>query len=236
MPVDVQPPMIVEVEVNSRCNRRCVYCPVSLNPVPSVPRLMRDQVFDRLLDELAGYGFDGRLSYHFYNEPLIRKDLHILAGRARRKLPQAFQQLFTNGDLLTDARYDELVAAGIDKFIVTRHDDSDAPKRERQVVLKGSELQLTNRGGLMFEEGPLDLPCHSPDEMLIVTVTGDVVLCYEDAERKHVLGNIMDQPLREIWEQERLEVWRRQLRAGDRAGATDMCAKCNNRDAAVARR
>lgn len=198
---------------------------------------MEDAVFDRLLAELSAFDFDGRFSYHFYNEPLIRKDLHNLVARARQALPRSNQVLFTNGDLLTQARYEELVAAGIDKFIVTRHDDSDVQPRARQVVLKGSELQLSNRGGLMgFDSGPLQLPCYSPDEMLIVTVCGDVVLCYEDAERKHVLGNIMERPLSEIWEHEQLQRWRVRLRAGDRAGVTPMCAKCNNRDAAIARR
>ena len=229
--------MIVEVEVNSRCNRRCSYCPVSLQPIPDAPRLMADRIFDRLVDELAALGFAGRLSYHFYNEPLIRKDLEQLVARADARLPAARQVLFTNGDLLTHERYVALVSAGIDQFIVTRHDESPIEDRPRQTVLLPSDLDLTNRGGVLFNiPSPLELPCHAPSEMLIVTATGDVVLCYEDARRQHIMGNIMRSTVREIWESPRFQELRALLTAGGRAAATEICAQCNNRDHVQPRR
>jgi 2-deoxy-scyllo-inosamine dehydrogenase (SAM-dependent) len=97
-------------------------------------------------------------------------------------------------------------------------------------VLTPDDLVITNRGGMMFENGdPLTSPCHAPAEMLVVTVEGDVLLCYEDAQREHVFGNIMESPLEAIWADERLVRIRELLAAGRRSQAGAMCAACSNR-------
>jgi 2-deoxy-scyllo-inosamine dehydrogenase (SAM-dependent) len=228
--VRVALPLVVEVEVNSRCNRRCSYCPVSILPTPTVSRFMPDEVFDRLLNELAAFSFDGRLSYHFYNEPLLRRDLEHLVERAAVRLPWAYQVLYTNGDLLSDARYEALLRAGIHEFVVTRHDSDGFTERPAQVVLVPSQLVLTNRGGVMSAEpAPLDLSCYAPADMLIVTVNGDILGCYEDAQRQHVMGNLTRESLLDIWTNDRFVQLRDRLASGDRAGAGSICARCDNR-------
>ncbi|WP_107084145.1 MULTISPECIES: SPASM domain-containing protein [unclassified Streptomyces] len=227
-------PLVVEIEVNSRCNRRCGYCPVSILPNPPVPHFMEREVWDKLMDELVRIGFTGRISHHFYNEPLLRKDLEVLIADARARLPQSRQILFTNGDYLTDERYESLIAAGIDELIVTRHDFVPVPERDKQVVQMPTDLELSNRAGAVYEiSSAVDLPCFAPTEMLVVTVTGDVVMCTEDAWRKTVVGNIMTRPLDDIWADERLVSLRRALEAGDRE-SNDLCRGCDNRNYPVA--
>src|SRR6266550_3893060 len=87
---------VVELEVCSRCNRACPYCPVSTHPMPPVPARMSDGVFGRAVDELARVGFAGRISYHLYNEPLLRTDLARLVAIVADRLPDALQVLNTN--------------------------------------------------------------------------------------------------------------------------------------------
>ncbi len=220
---------VVEVEVNSRCNRKCDYCPVSTLPLPAAPRYMSEEVFERLLGELRRAGFGGRFSYHFYNEPLLRKDLDVLAARVSAALPAAQQVLYTNGDLLTDELYGRLLEAGVSEFVVTSHGFEPVPERPHQKVLFPTDLHITNRGGVMggWPE-PYTLPCHAPSEMLIVSATGDVLLCYEDAERTQVMGNIMRQSVEEIWYSEQFVRLRRLLAEGRRAEAAPICGRCNN--------
>jgi len=223
---------VVEIEVCSRCNRRCHYCPVSLNPRPPVPARMSDDVFLSTIDQLAGVSFSGRLSYHLYNEPLLRKDLPRLVAIARSRLPNALQILNTNGDLLDDSRYHALRQAGIDYFYVTRHSAGEYPERPFQIVQSWENLILTNRGGTVTDVPPPSArarrtPCFAPSEMLIVTVTGDVLLCYEDAEREHIMGNLLQTPLTAIWNSEKFREYRRRLAAGDRS-ADAMCLRCSN--------
>ncbi|MGQ4619741.1 SPASM domain-containing protein [Nocardia sp. R7R-8] len=225
-------PSVVELEVCSRCNRACSYCPVSLNPRPKVPVRMSDEVFRAAIGQLADISFSGRISYHLYNEPLLRKDLPRLVQHVNTTIPDALQLLNTNGDLLDDGKYAELRRAGMDYFYVTRHSEGPYPDREFQIVQYSQDLTLTNRGGTL-EHLPsasaqtARTPCFAPSEMLIVTVAGDVLLCYEDAERGHVLGNVLDSSISEIWVTHRFNTIRARLRAGDRS-VFAMCSACSN--------
>lgn len=221
---------VVEIEINSHCNRRCWYCPNSLAPRPG-PRLISDEQFELILTRLAAVEFSGRLSYHFYGEPLLHPRLAHFVERTRTVLPAARQVLYSNGDLLTEARMTELRRAGIDRFIVTRHDgDAAGVERADVVQLVPRDLVLTNRGGLIaLEDQPArGIPCHAPATMLIITNRGNVVLCYEDARETEVLGNVFEQSLDEIWWSDRFVALRSRLRNGDRSGAA-ICRKCNNR-------
>lgn len=223
----------VELEVNSRCNRKCGYCPVSVLPIPPVARYMSDEVLIRTLEELQHIEFTGRISYHFYNEPLLRKDLDRVVAIVKDYLPSCYQVLFTNGDLLNDDNYHVLLQAGIDLFQVTSHSLKEHPERPSQVVNYPEQLTLTNRGGTLTHlpnvtEEILQKPCYAPSEMLIVTVPGDIVLCYEDAEREHVMGNIMEESLEDIWNGEKFVAYRQALADGDRRNGADICRSCTN--------
>ena len=221
---------MVEMEINSRCNLRCPYCPVSIDPPLHVPRLMHESVLDRLLAELERLGFAGRVSYHFYNEPLLHPDLRGVVAAVKSRLPEAQQVLYTNGELLDEARHRQLREAGVDLFVVTSHSGREFPPRENQVLLKPTDLQLTNRGGALDDIGPappLTLPCYAPSTVLVITATGDVVLCYEDYHRTQVMGNVMDGSLEDIWFSPRFSHLREALGQGDRA-QTSICRACNN--------
>lgn len=225
-----QLPLVVEVEVNESCNRKCSYCPQSVLEQKGPLGFMSDEVMTRLLDQLADFNFNGRFSYHLYNEPLMRKDLERFIAQVRDRVPAATQVLYSNGDLLSEERYQSLVQAGIEYLIITRHDEDDFPERERQVVLRPSAMNMTNRGGAMFEiESALKLPCYGPHEIAVITSVGDVLLCYEDAHKHHVLGNIMDTPFLDIWASEEFAEYRRKLATQNRADASSLCQQCNNR-------
>ena len=226
------PIQVVEIEVCSRCNRRCSYCPVSLVPHPPVPAHISDIVFQTVVGQLSEVGFRGRISYHLYNEPLLNRELPRLVEIVADRLPDALQILNTNGDLLDDATYRLLRDAGIDYFYVTRHTAGDFPDRPFQVVQSAADLVLTNRGGLLthLPEPSAETrraPCHAPEEMLIVTVTGDVLLCYEDAGRRHVLGNVLEHHIAEIRSAPATRDLVERLRRGDRTAAS-ICRSCSN--------
>src|SRR5438270_5079367 len=102
-------PSVVEIEVGVRCNRTCIYCPNSTIGSTSSSSFMEIDLFRRIIAQLSEIAFSGRLSFHFYNEPLMRKDLEALVTIARSALPLAHLVLYTNGDLLTDTRYHNLL-------------------------------------------------------------------------------------------------------------------------------
>jgi 2-deoxy-scyllo-inosamine dehydrogenase (SAM-dependent) len=218
-----------EIEVNSRCNRKCDYCPVSVLPSPEVPLYMDDIVFNKIIEELVRIKFSGVFSYHFYNEPLLRNDLEELVIRVSSKLPDTFQVIYTNGDFLSNQRYESLCKAGINRFIVTCHSLKPIDERPRQTVQFPEDLKITNRGGIMSKlKKPLAVPCYSPSERLIVTVIGDVLVCCNDAGRTQVMGNITLQTLEDIWFGKKFVHIRGQLRESNRGRASQICRHCDD--------
>jgi len=229
-PLRTEAPQVVEIEVNRRCNRTCSYCPQALDWYRGPETRIDPRLYSRILNELAAQDFTGRLSFHHYNEPLLHKGLPGLVREARANLPRAFLVLYTNGDLLTDARHEALLAAGVDRFFVTRHAGTPIPARDCQVVRYPGAFVLSSRGGLVGATGGArTLPCYAPSEMLIVRHTGEVVLCHEDAMAEQVMGNLTTQSVREVWESPGFVRLRARLRQGDRGGACALCARCDNR-------
>jgi len=222
-------PSVVEIEIGVRCNRACSYCPNSTIGSTSSSSFMEINLFERIMVQLSEIAFSGRLSFHFYNEPLMRKDLEVLVTIARRALPRAYLVLYTNGDLLTDARYSSLLEAGIDFFIVTRHDSERMKPRLHQRVQFPPDLDISGRAGAVAGVAePLRRVCHAPSEMLIVLVNGDVVLCHEDARREVVVGNLDHSTIGDIWFGDYLERFRHHLMRGRRQEAGSICARCDN--------
>lgn len=220
---------LVEIEVNSRCNNSCKYCPVSILPPIDVPQYMSAELFDRILDELVRIKYSGKISYHFYSEPLLRKDLDILVRMVTKKLPESYQVLFSNGILLSEEKYAALKDAGIALFIITNHNNANITKKIDQIILVPDDLKISNRGGTLFKiKKPLSYPCHIPNESLIITITGDILLCCDDARRTQIMGNIINQSLEEIWFSDIFVRARKLLKKGHRRIASDICRYCNN--------
>lgn len=222
---------VVELEVNSMCNRKCDYCHTAIQSQAGIPEYMSDEVFDRIIRDLKRINFSGKISYHHYNEPLLRVDLERLVAVVRKELPDVYQLLFTNGDFLSETRYSSLVNAGVNHFFITLHGSNQIPKRLNQTIKSSSDSVLVNRGGFLSQLAqPITTPCYSPSELLVVTVTGDIILCPDDAEKKIVMGNIMHQPLEKIWFSQNFISIRKRLVKGMREYATEICTKCDNEE------
>ena len=223
---------VVEIEVNSRCNLKCSYCPNSILPTPDVPEYMSDEVFERIINELIKINFSGRVSYHFYGEPLLRKDLERLVAQIKEKLPNVYQLLFTNGIFLSEERYINLKKAGIDHFLVTLHDNiTSIPERPYQSIRLPKDIMLSNRGGTLFKrKNTLHLPCYAPSKHLIVTVNGNLLLCGDDAKRCIKTGNIIEQSIEDVWFSEKFIKVRELLKNGQRDIASAICKYCDNKE------
>src|ERR1044071_277954 len=111
----------VELEVNSMCNRKCSYCPNVTDKRP--PGYMKDDLFRKIIDELGEMDFTGRISYHFYGEPLLDKRLPGFVKYTRDKAPHSSSEIYSNGDFLTLDVFRKYVDAGLDNFLITQHDN-----------------------------------------------------------------------------------------------------------------
>jgi radical SAM protein with 4Fe4S-binding SPASM domain len=226
----------VAIEINQHCNRRCGYCPVSTAPKPAGD-IDRD-LFAEIVGQLADARFDGKIKYHFFNEPLLNEALEELVASARARVPQARNVVYTNGDALTETRARALFAAGVDRFIVTDHGGRSrtpfvaaAGSRWRwsrsgvTVRTIGAQSYLFNRGGLLDLVRTRQFAyCAYPAYEAVIDMRGNVLMCCNDYQGTHVFGNVRQEPLLRIWESEAMRRTRDDLLRGVFTAA--MCQHC----------
>lgn len=231
----------IEIEINHGCNKACSYCPVS-----TLERIekghMSLEIYEELISQLKDLNYEGRISYDFYNEPTLSPHLESYIAKAKSTLPKTSIELYSNGTLLSMDRFQKLNSAGVDKFIITKHEGIGAYIFEETMAKLSTDemakvdyrdftkLRLTNRGGVLphipYEKKTDDLPCMIPSMMLTVTVNGNVVPCFEDFYQKNQMGNIMEKKLKDIWASESYMTFRKKLFLGKRA-EFDACKSCS---------
>jgi len=219
----------VEIEINTNCNRSCLFCANSRLPPLDPPRYMELPLFNKVIHALSTQSFSGRISYHFYSEPLLHPNLEAILRFSHNELPKAEHVIYTNGDLLDDSKYESLVCTGISRIVISNYDDRVFPARPRQIVLNKYQIRLTNRGGVLgnIPEAPLKLPCFAPMHRLMIAYDGKVLICYEDACRRHCLGNLDDNSVSDVWFSVRFKEVRENLSRGHR-DLYEPCRYCSN--------
>ncbi|MDD5016023.1 MAG: SPASM domain-containing protein [Atribacterota bacterium] len=232
----------LDIEINTNCNRRCSYCPNSVSERSSKKneKLMPEETYRKIINELADINFNGRISPSLYGEPLLEKRLNKFIKYTRKKLPKVKIVILTNGDYLTIDIFKELIESGTNEFMVTQHDEKVASnivelfeyikkyRKYRKFVKYNhftSETPLCNRGGLVKPKVQNKTPrCATPDNPVVIDYAGNVLLCCNDYHSLIKFGNINNQKLLEIWFGEQYKKMRRDIRKG--IFELPICKKC----------
>lgn len=239
---DSKLPLAIEIEINSDCNLSCGYCPNAKNTRPE-KGLMEPAVFEVLMRQLQKWDYAGRISYHFYNEPTLSPHLKLFVNMTSEYLPKAKSVLYSNGTHLTPESIQELYTAGLSKCIITEHvkqklthldfiaNDLSLDNTKKFKFSSYKQLPLTNRGGLVKVgaqvEFPLKTACFIPRCVLVVSLKGNVIACYEDYLQSHSMGNILEADIKSIWNSDKYVYFREQLKQGNRENFK-VCKTCNN--------
>ena len=214
----------INIEINRQCNRRCYYCPQSVDPLKR--QHIGDETFDLILSRLADINWTGPIGYAHYGEPLLDKRMVAFIRRTKAAIPKSKPRIFTNGDLLTAELRDKLIDAGLVGFAITRHDLEDRVWNRKIVPLTiGFEKYFTlevihgtpmsNRGGLVVDPRAkiqeMDR-CDDPEASMHIGINGDVILCGCDYYGKWTYGNLAKYDIKTCWE--RYSRLRAELREG----------------------
>ncbi len=224
----------IDFEINSHCNLECSYCPTSFEGGRG-KKYMDETMFKKVIDDLATINYSGRISPHFFGEPLLDKRLPTLMAYAREKLPKCQIIIHTNGIRLSKEIYDECMAAGVTGFLVTQH-TSKVPRNVQRLVdekyakhgtLKVrsiDNLTLFNRGGSVKPEKSRKLKrCFYISDEISVTHLGNV-LCTNDFHESTSFGNVKDKSIIEIWRGKEFRKMRQDVMSGK--FELDMCKSC----------
>jgi len=230
----------VEIEINSRCNRTCSYCPNSVGERIEQGE-MAPEIYQRIMQQLQDIQFKGRISYEFFNEPMLCSHFFEYVEMTKQYIPDCTIELYTNGTLLTYDKFQKLVSFGIDHFVVTKHEGIDQycfdhtwkklSDQEKSLVKYQTheELKKSNRGGVVKagpERSTVLLPCYIPEQIVTITVAGNVLPCFEDFYQNNMMGNVGEDTLINIWNSEKYKKFRYELRKALRHMNTP-CKTCN---------
>ena len=230
----------VELEINSICNRRCSCCPNSIYQRPI--GYMDTDLFYKIIQQLAAINFDGRVSYHFYGEPLLDKRLIEFIEYTKIHIPYCKPIVYSNGDLLDLNIFRLLIQKGMNKIVIIEQDDiypknilhlleniTENEKQHLELDLM-KNLFYSNRAGLLKHlkkvSEPLSVPCDRPLAIINILLNGNIVLCCNDYFENNVLGNVNKDNLKDIWTSAYFKEVRYILSSGDRK-KLDICSRCD---------
>lgn len=209
----------IEVETINRCNGNCSFCPVNRTEDPREKRIMTQELFESIVEQLADIHYCGRFTTFSNNEPLLDERIIEFNQFARRKLPQARMHLFTNGTLLTLDKFIAL-AEVLDELVIDNYQQDlklirpceeireycekhPALKKKVTIVLRKPYEILTTRGGTAPNRQ--EIPeygkdrCVFPFKQIIVRPDGMISLCCNDALGQYTLGDLNRESLLDIW-------------------------------------
>lgn len=224
------------IETHSVCNRHCEFCFNHPRFAQRKQGKMPESLWYKIIDQLAEVNFSGRISPHFYNEPLMDSRLPELIKYTREKLPDAWIQINSNGDLLTEDLFLLLVRCGVNYFFVTNYDEDDKPLLQALQdkypalisVVKNSDMWRTDRGGEIFKKDKvLEKPCLRPTAQLVVNWEGKVLLCCMDYYAETSLGDLNQNSVFDIWNGKEFRKLRSKI-AISRQKGLPICHKCDD--------
>jgi len=106
-------PNIVNIELNSTCQLKCIMCPMNTGIVKRKKTLMSKQTFKNIIDKYNKYLCRINLSHH--GEPLLHKDLTwFISYLTKRGIRTS---ITTNALLLTKKKSKELIESGLNEIM-----------------------------------------------------------------------------------------------------------------------
>lgn len=235
----------VEIETINRCNGVCSFCPVNAKNDSREKKVMSEELFYSVVDQLSRIEYSGRISLFSNNEPFLDNRIIEFNQYVREKLPKAHLYLFTNGTLLTIDKFIQIIKI-LDELIIDNytqdlqlHDKSRAIKeycelhpelKEKVTILlrKPNEI-LTSRGGDAPNRKEMishkDATCILPFCQLIVRPDGKVSLCCNDPLGRNTLGDLSKDTILDIWYGEKYKIAREHIARG--RGEWEHCVYCD---------
>lgn len=137
----------VVIEINSKCNRQCWFCPNSIVDRHTCNIDMADKTFCKIIDELKSIDYDGAILLSYFNEPLCCTKLIDRIKHIRSSLPESFIYAFSNGDYLERKHLVLLSDAGLDLLWIDIYTD-DKSFQFNDAKAKAAAVALYKRIGL----------------------------------------------------------------------------------------
>lgn len=239
-------PTWVELSLIDVCNRSCSFCPKSdASVAPDTYQMMNRKIIDKIHDDLKEIGYQGSIALCGYGEPLLHKDINYITQKLSKV---ASVEVITNGDVLSSKLLQNLYLSKVSKVVISMYDGPEQIEKftkmarnanvpEEMIILrdrwygddKDFGVKLTNRSGTIKSGNQVSLGtysnCYYPSYQFLIDWNGNVFLCPQDWQRRHAMGNIMQESIFEVWTGKIMTKYRKNLLKGKRCDSP--CKECN---------
>jgi len=196
---------IHEIELSSRCNLACTYCP---NPTMARPKIDMDWVdYLRALDVVSHFveqGTQCELALTGVGEALLHERFAEAVLLARETIGDRLLTFSTNGILLSDELLEQIKPAEPIIFVSLHRPEVGALALQRA---RAHGLQVTHNYAFATSSlnwaGQVDWPVSAPRSVCeylrsgwaVIRADGNIGTCCWDAESDHsLIGNIWQDP------------------------------------------
>lgn len=195
---------IHQIELTSRCNLRCRYCPSPKLPRPKID--MTDDIFEAALDLVRFYcrmGTQTELSLTGIGEPLLHPKFIDMVAKAREAIGWDRPLVVaTNGILLSDSIAERLAEHQVRVFISLHRPEVAGPAIERAkkhgIFAASNNSAATSAFNWAGQVNWFVSAPKSPCEYLrsgwgVVLADGRITTCCLDADGSGVVGTVHDE-------------------------------------------
>jgi len=232
----------VEINPVDICNRACSFCPRSDTDLyPNTKEKMSLELVSKIASDLNDINYSGRVSLVGFGEPLLYKSLIDAVGIISNGVPLCkWIEINTNADFLTRLLAKELKLAGCTNITVSMYDGDISKKITEE--LKDIDIELTfkhcyqdnfdisivNRNEIIVQNKILNYQrsCYLPFYKMFVDCNGDILVCCNDWGRRGIIGNLLNNSIKDLWLSKDMDKFRLNLQNGDRS-KLDPCRYCN---------
>lgn len=109
-------PLAIVLESSNQCNANCTMCP--REDLPRKQEIMDLDLFKKIILDAKNIGVD-IFQLSFFGEALLDPNLVVKIKHIFNLIPEAWVQIVTNGDLLTNEKSKDLLEAGISEIRVS---------------------------------------------------------------------------------------------------------------------
>ena len=240
---------VVHIETRTRCNSLCTFCAANTKHEIREDRSMQLETYKKIIDGLAEFDYQNRVSPYCNNEPLMDSSIFDFIEYTRKKLPKCIIEIKTNGMLLNEKKLEGFFDSGIDILYINDYMISEkSSKKIYQVYEKYKEVypgkiyfsqahyettedRINNRAGTnpRMEESSSHKHnfCYRPFEMATFTADGTMAACSDDFYLENNIGNIHENSFIELFTGEKINALRKDLLNFNRSNFK-ACAKCDN--------
>ncbi len=229
---------VICIQTVHDCTGTCWFCPN--RTLTRTKTRMGIEIFKDIINELRELDYRDAILLHLQCDPFIDSRIEEFTAIASSWCPQASIFLSTNGLVLTECKYHNIMQwpnvdlivndytanQGVLTKVRSWHITRDEQRRSR-FVYKPEPDNITNMGGNMPSKFRLSLQqsCILPFKEIAITASGECVLCCSDWQKKHVMGDIKTNSLMDIWCGGAFKAVRAKLVNNIREG---LCAKCDH--------